>query len=83
MSVADDLKADIAALNDATNLVAANITNLAAKIKNSMSDEEVADIRAQLAAEASRLSTLAVDPTNPVPPEPPQLVAARNAVKKH
>jgi len=77
MALADDLKAGIQKLNDDTDKVAANIAQLASRIKNTMTDQEVADIKAALTAESDRLGTLAQDPTNPVPPEPPPLVTAR------
>ncbi len=77
MALADDLKAGIAQLDAETNAVAALITSLAGKIKNSMTDQEVADVKAALTAEAARLTTLAVDPTQPVPPVPPPLAAVR------
>ncbi len=77
MALADDLKAAIAELDTETNAVAANIAALAAKITNSMSDADVAAVKAALSAESDRLKTLAVDPTNPVPAAPPALKAAR------
>jgi chromosome segregation ATPase len=96
MALADDLQAAIAQLNTETNAnaasianVAALITSLASRITNSMTDQQVADIKAALTAqsalltaEGTRLTTLAVDPTNPVPPTPPQLTKLRAAVKK-
>jgi hypothetical protein len=77
MALADDLKAGIAKLNDETDQVATNIANLAARIKNTLTDQEVADIQAALTAESDRLVTLAKDPTNPVPPAPGPLLATR------
>lgn len=77
MALADDLKAGIALLDTETNAVAANIAALAGKITNSMSDADVAAIKDALAAESARLTTLAVDPTVPVPPVPPALAAVR------
>ncbi len=92
MSVADDLKAGIALLNDETNAnakslddVAARIAQLQSSVKNSMTDQEVADLKAALGgvsdltlAESARLKSLAQDPNNPVPPAPPQLAAMRS-----
>ncbi len=77
MALADDLKAAIAELDTETNAVAANIAQLASRITNSMSDADVAAIKAALSAESDRLTTLAKDPTSPVPPAPPALKAAR------
>ncbi len=81
MALADDLKAGIQKLNDETNAIAALITSLAGRITNSMSDQDVADIKAALSAEADRLTSLAVDPTVPVPPMTPALKASRAKAK--
>ncbi len=81
MAVADDLKAGIAALNAETDVIAALLTSLAGRIKNSMTDAEVADVKAALQAESDRLTTLGVDPLNPVPSPPPPLQASRAKVK--
>ncbi len=81
MAVADDLKAGIAALNAETDVIAALLTSLAGRIKNSMTDAEVADVKAALQAESDRLTTLGVDPTNPVPAPSAPLAASRAKVK--
>jgi hypothetical protein len=80
MALADDLKTAIAQLDTETTLVATLITSLASRIKNGMSDQEVADVKAALAAMSDRLTSLGVDPTIPVPP-PPQ--AFTDAKKKY
>ncbi len=67
MALADDIKTLLTQLDAATNAVAANIAQLAGRITNSMSDAEVADIKAGFAAEQARLEGMAKDPTNPVP----------------
>lgn len=77
MALADDLKAGIAELDAETNAIATLLTSLGSRIKNSMTDQEVADIKAALKAESDRLKTLAVDPTAPVPPVPPALSTLR------
>ncbi len=77
MALADDLKAGIDQLNTETDAVAANLAQLAGRITNSMTDQEVADIKAGLRAESDRLVTLGKDPTQTVPPMPPALLAAR------
>ncbi len=77
MALADDIKAALANLDAETTLVANNITALAAKIKNGMSDQDVTDVKAAFAALSTRLTTLAVDPSNPVPPAPAPLTALR------
>lgn len=70
MGLATDMTNLIKAVDDATNTVAARIDRLSSRITNSMSDAEVADIKAQLAAESTRLTTLGQDPQNPVPVPP-------------
>ncbi len=70
MALADDLKAMNASFNDAINKVAAEIGDLKSQIKNSMTDTEVADIKAGFQATIDRLTALGADPVNPVPPTP-------------
>lgn len=65
--LAQDFEALRVAMNDATNTVAARIDRLTAGIKNSMTDEEVAALKAGFQAESDRLNTLGQDPVNPVP----------------
>lgn len=77
MAVADDIKAALATLDTETTAIGANIAALAAKIKNSMTDAEVAEIQGSFGTLSTRLTTLAVDPTVPVPPPPPALAALR------
>ncbi len=77
MALADDLKKSIADLDVETSAIAANITNLVSKIKNSMSDQEVADIKAGFSTLGDRLNILGQDPLAPVPPPPPPLQALR------
>ncbi len=77
MSLADDLKKGIADLDAETTAIGTLITSLAGRIKNGMTDAEVADVKAALSAEGQRLTVLAVDPTAPVPPVPPALAAMR------
>ncbi len=77
MALADDIKTALANLDAETTAVGANIAALAAKITNSMTDQQVADIKASFATLSTRLTTLAVDPTVPVPPAPAPLTALR------
>lgn len=77
MALSDDLKVGIQQLNDETNAIGTLITKLAAGIKNSMTDAEVADVKAGLGTLSDRLTSLAVDPNVPVPPPPPPLVALK------
>jgi chromosome segregation ATPase len=81
MALADDLKASIAKLDAETTSIASLITALAAKVHNGMTDAEVADVNAAFATLSARLTTLGVDPTNPVPPPPPALAALAKKVK--
>lgn len=78
MALADDLKAGIAQLNTETNAIAALITKLAGSITNSMSDADVTAVKAGLSTLSDRLTSLAVDPTIPVPPAPPALQTLQN-----
>lgn len=94
MSLASDLQASMTRIEQATTengetlkKVGANITQLAGRIKNNMTDAEVADLQSRFAAHADTLTAegallteMAKDPTNPVPPVPPQLAAARAAL---
>ncbi len=68
MALSQDLKDLTKAIDDATNKVAARIDALAAKISNSMTDAEVAEVKAGLQAEVDKLTALGQDPDNPVPP---------------
>ncbi len=77
MALADDLKAGIAQLNTETTAIGNLITKLAAQIKNGMTDAEVADVKASLTTLSDRLTSLAVDPTIPVPPPTPELQALK------
>ncbi len=67
MSVAKDIKALVAAIDKATNDIAARIALLLQKVGNSMSDVEVTDVKAGLQAEIDRLTVLGQDPADPVP----------------
>lgn len=80
MAVTDDLKVILKDLDAETTDIATNIANMAAKIKNSMTDAEVSDIKSGFGTLGDRLKTLAADPTVPVPPVPPPLAALRKKV---
>ena len=80
MAVADDIKAALANLDAETTAIGANITAIAAKIKNTMTDQEVTDIQTSFTALSARLTSLAVDPTVPVPPVPPALAKLRQSL---
>lgn len=57
-------------IDDATTAVANRIDKLSGQIKNSMTDEEVAQVKAAFQAEVDRLTALGADPVNPVPVVP-------------
>jgi len=67
MALSQDLKDLVAQIDTATNQVASRIDALTAKITNSLSDSEVADIKAGLKAEVDKLTALGANPANPVP----------------
>ena len=66
-TVKQDFEALRQAIDDATNQVAARIDRLSQGIRNSMSDQEVAELKAGFKAEVDRLTLLGQDPQNPVP----------------
>lgn len=69
-TVSQDLKDLSKKFDDATNAVAARIDTLVAGLKNSMTDQELADAKAGFQAEIDRLTVLGQNPNNPVPPTP-------------
>lgn len=77
MSLAEDNAAAFKKLDEETTAIAEMQKVLVSKIKNSMTDQEVADLKAGFAALDVRLTGLSVDPTNPVPSPTP----AFNALK--
>ncbi len=62
MTVASDLKDQIAALNDETTAIGAEMALLIGRIGNSMTDVEVADVKASLTSLSDRLTGLGQDP---------------------
>ncbi len=72
-----DFDAKFALLDTETTAIGANIAAIAAKVTNGMSDADVAAVKADFDTLSARLTTLAVDPTVPVPPPPPPLQALR------
>jgi predicted nuclease with TOPRIM domain len=81
MAVAQDLQTALASLDAETSAVGENVKQLASRITNSMTDAEVADLKAHFGLVSDHLKSLAVDPTVPVPPEPPALAALRKKMK--
>lgn len=70
MAISKELQDAIAAIDAATNNVAARITDLSGQITTGMSQADVDAVVAQLNTEATKLNTIAADPNNPVPPTP-------------
>jgi len=68
--VTQDLRDLSAKIDAATNDVAARIAVLSGQIANSMTDAEVAEVKAGFQATIDRLTVLGADPNNPVPPVP-------------
>lgn len=67
MSLRDDVKALIAQMDTATNLIAARIQKLIDQIAGGVSAEDAAQITASLQAEVVKLQALGADPVAPVP----------------
>lgn len=67
MALSQDIKDLAKKIDDATTAVANRLDALSNQIKNSMTDQEVADVKASLQAEVDRLTVLGQDPNNPVP----------------
>lgn len=80
MTLAQDELAALEKLNQETTKVGDLITTLASRIKNSMTDQEVADVKTAFGALSDRLTALAVDPTNPVPPPSSDFEKAKAAI---
>lgn len=67
VDVAKDFEALRVALDEATNGVALKIDELRSGITNSMTDQQVADLKAGFGEIAEKLTALASDPEDPVP----------------
>lgn len=70
MTLKQDLDTLISAMDAATTDIGNRIDKLSQQIKNNMTDDEVADVKAKMGAEVSKLQALGADPANPIP-EPP------------
>lgn len=68
MTLKQDLDTLIAALDEATTAIGTRIDALTQSIKNNMTDDEVADVKAKMSAEVDKLKAMGTDPSNPVPP---------------
>jgi hypothetical protein len=70
MAISQALTDALAAVDKATNDVAARVTTLAGQIGTGMTQAEVDSVVAQLNTEATKLEGIAADPNQPVPPTP-------------
>lgn len=70
MAVPQSVVTALAAVDAATNQIAAVVTDLRSKVSVGMSQADVDAVDAQLGAIATRLQGIAADPANPVPPPP-------------
>lgn len=82
MTVSNEVKGLSKEIDDASNEVAARLDRQLALIKNSMSDEEVTEVKGGLTAIRDHLKAMGKDPENPIPPLPPEPPAATTRHKK-
>jgi uncharacterized protein YoxC len=68
MAISKEMQDAMAAIDDATNTVAARITDLSGQISTGMTQADVDAVVARLNTEASKLNSIAADPSQPVPP---------------
>lgn len=71
MGLKEDFDASIAQINTATNNLSQRVTDLAGKLKNSMTDDEVAAFKQELSGISTNLDGIAADPSNVVPEPTP------------
>jgi ABC-type transporter Mla subunit MlaD len=77
MALVDDLKAAISLLDTETTKIAAVVDGLNQRLQQgNLSAAEQQEVFGALSAVSARLQALGQDPSNPVPPAPPQLAAA-------
>lgn len=67
MNISQDIKDLTQKIDTATTGVATRIDRLSGQITNSMTDEEVNEIKSGLQAEVDRLTVMGQDPQNPIP----------------
>ena len=68
MASVEDFQAAFGRVNEATNGIAAKLTELRDQLSNSgLSSEQEAEVLSQLDTLASQLTSMAQDPENPVP----------------
>lgn len=67
MATTEDVKAAVAAIDAATNAIAARLDALTAQIGTGMSQADVDAVASGLQAEVARLQGLGADPENPTP----------------
>jgi len=71
MTVASNIQDLIAAMNTATNAIAARIAALIAQISGGLSASEAESVNAELTTLKTQLEGLGANPDNPVPEPPP------------
>ncbi len=77
MAVGQDVLALMKNMDAATTRLGVDVAALVASVKNSMTDEEVANIKAAGLAIQANLEAIAASAENPTPPPTPQLAQAR------
>ena len=70
MAVPQILVDALAKIDEETNKLATLVTLLRDKVKTGMSPDDVAVVKGNLDAVATRLTAIAADPDAPIPPEP-------------
>jgi hypothetical protein len=68
MAVSQEMATALASIDTATTAVGDRIAALALQITTDMSQAEVSSIVTQLNSDAAKLTSIAADPNNPVPP---------------
>lgn len=71
----DAIKAELSAINDSTNNIAADLDRLAGQIAGGLSSEEADSVVADLKATSDKLKAIAAinpDPEQPTPPAEPE-----------
>ena len=76
MSLAEEIKSKLDAINLATNNLALVVADIRSQLSNpNMTEAEKQEVLALLDGVKTSLEGIAADPNNPVPPEPAPLAA--------